>query len=107
MEWLAKKFKKEPEVVLGIYAVVHGATDKHIEGINALAREVMQRMGVDEKYQLIFQDLFVWTTCMDQELLNQAMRRLRIRNRELTLMAKGMMSPKDLPSGFMTQRLKF
>ena len=40
--------------MLGVYAVIHGATDKHKAGLIALTREVMRRMQVDEKFILTF-----------------------------------------------------
>ena len=50
VEWIATKFKLDQDVMLGLYAVIHGATDKHMKGLEALTLEVMARMRIDENY---------------------------------------------------------
>ena len=87
--------------MLDVYAVIYGATDKHMKGLIALMREVMRRMRVEEKYILIFQDIIIWATCFDEEEVKKAQGRLKMRCKEIILVSKGMMDPRDLPLDYM------
>ena len=59
----------------------------------------MRKMKVDEQHLEFFTALVTWLSSNDPLKIKEAQAKLNMRFRELTLVARQLLDPKDLPSG--------
>jgi hypothetical protein len=107
LTWLGSKLKVNGQILMGLYAMLRGAEDKHADVIKAVTVEVLHRSRLDESNTTFCTNLVELVASFDVPTLKRAQNKLGLQCRELLMVSKRIMSPKDLPQGYLFKKAGF
>lgn len=106
-EWMAKHYKMNGSQLLGFYAVLRGANKYYTEAVRDLTKEVLRRMRVDESFTDFVAAASIWLVSTDLASIAKAQDRLKMQCKQLTLISKQLLDPKDLDSSYLISHCGF